>query len=291
MAPAQKIFRDYDQAELDKQYNQRAWVPNAEEILRRYALNSDAVRARIGEPHTVAYGPSPAESLDIYRTDRPQAPIQIFLHGGAWRLLNKRVSAFAAEAFVRAGAHFVAVDFAALPDVTLAALVDQVRGAVAWVHRHAEDFGADRERLYVTGHSSGAHLAAMAMTTDWPGAFGLPPDAIRAGLCASGIYDLLPVRLSARNDYVQLDAESEQALSPQRHLDRLGCPLVVANAEGDTDEFRRQGRDFASAISRAGGSARYLDGHGFNHFDIVETLADPQGFLGRLALGQMELAG
>jgi len=291
MSTPPKVFRDYDQAELDRQYNQRAWIANAEELIRRYAANSDAVRARLGEPQTVSYGSSPRETFDIYRTDRPHAPVQIFLHGGAWRLQSKRESAFAADAFVRAGAHFVAVEFAALPEVTLAALVDQVRRAVAWLHRNAESFGADNDRLYLTGHSSGAHLAAMAMTTDWPGAFALPPNVIRAGLCVSGIYDLLPVRLSVRNDYVRLDDESEQALSPQRHLDRLGCPLVVANAEGDTDEFRRQGRDFASAIVRVGGNARHVEGRGFNHFDVIETLADPHGFVGKLAFAQMELVG
>ncbi len=284
-----KIFRDYDQAELDRQYDQRAWVPNAEEIIRRYATNSDAVRARLGEPDTIAYGPSPVEGLDIYRTDRPRAPLQVFLHGGAWRLLTRRESAFAAEAFVRAGAHFVAVDFAALPQVTLSTLVDQVRRAVAWLYRNAERIGADPERLYVTGHSSGAHLAANVMTTDWPAAFGLPAGVIKAGLCVSGIYDLRPVRLGSRNDYTRLTVESEQALSPQRHLGRLGCPLIVAAAERDTDEFCRQAREFAAEVTRAGGSARFVEASGLNHFDIIETLADPRGFLGKLAFEQMGL--
>jgi arylformamidase len=285
-----KLFLDYDLAALNRQYDQRAWVPNADELIRRYASASYAVRARLGEPESLAYGSLPTETLDFYRAGTPLAPVLVFFHGGAWQRLSKRESAFAAEAFVRAGAHFVAADFSALPAVTLATLVDQARRAVAWLYRNAERLGADRARIYVAGHSSGAHLAACVTTTDWPGAFGLPRHVVTAGLCASGIYDLLPVRLSARNDYVRLTAESEQELSPQRHLDRLGCPLIVAAAERDSDEFRRQARDFAAAVARAGGSVRHVEGRGLNHFQVIETLADPQGFLGRLAFEQMGLS-
>jgi arylformamidase len=285
----ERIFLDYDLAALNRQYDQRAWVPNADELLRRYVAGSDAVRARLGEPETIAYGAASTETLDFYRAARAPAPLLVFFHGGAWQRLSKRESAFAAEAFVRAGAHFAAADFAALPAATLAELVDQARRAVARVYRDADDLGVDRDRIHLVGHSSGGHLAASVMTADWA-AFGLPPAVVRAGLCVSGIYDLLPVRLSARNDYVRLTAESERALSPQRHLKRLGCPLVVAAAEFDSAEFRRQARDFAAAVGRAGGSARLVEGRGLNHFDVILTLAEPEGFLGRLAFEQMRLS-
>src|SRR5215468_9425849 len=114
-----KIFLDYDQVELDRQYNQRAWVTNADELIGRYATMSDAVRARLGEPESIAYGVTPIETFDLYRASRASAPILVFLHGGAWQRLSKREHAFAAETFVRAGAHFAAVDFAAVPAVTL----------------------------------------------------------------------------------------------------------------------------------------------------------------------------
>jgi arylformamidase len=283
------VFLDYDLVALNRQYDQRAWVPNADELIRRYVARSDAARARLGEPERVAYGAAPAETLDLYRAARSPAPLLVFFHGGAWQRLSKRASAFAAEAFVRSGAHFAAADFAALPAVSLVELVDQARRAVACLYRNADDLGVDRSRIHVVGHSSGGHLAASVMTTDWA-TFRLPRNVVRAGLCVSGIYDLAPVRLSARNDYVRLSADSEHALSPQRHLDRLGCPLVVAAAELDSAEFRRQARDFAAAVGRAGGSARLVDGRGLNHFDVILTLADPHGFLGRLAFEQMGLS-
>lgn len=279
------VFLQYDQTELDRQYDQRAWAPNAADVIRRYGQNSDSVRARLGEPRTYAYGSSAAETLDLYPCASAKAPLHVFIHGGAWQRLGKRESAFAAEAYVRAGAHFVALDFALLPNVTLTEMAAQVRGAIAWLHRNAETVGADTKGIFVSGHSSGAHLAALVAVTDWPGLYGLPPGIVKRVLCASGIYDLRPVRLSARNSYVRLDDETEQALSPQRHLRHLGCDLAVASAEFDSAEFRRQAREFSAAAG-----VSLIEGKSMNHFEIVETLADPEGLLGRAALAQMGLS-
>ena len=278
------VFRDYDQGQLDRQYDQRAWAANAAEVIRRYDENSDRVRARLGEPQAFSYGMSDAETLDLYRCATSNAPLHVFIHGGAWRLLGKHGSAFPAAAFVNAGAHFVAVGFALLPAVTLGEMASQVRGAIAWLYRNAGTIGADANRIYLSGHSSGGHLAALAAVTDWS-RYDLPADVVKGALCASGIYDLRPVRLSARNDYVRLDENSEHALSPIRHLDRLGCDLVVARAEFDSDDFRRQAAEFA-AVS----GARLIEGKGLNHFEIAETLADPGGVLGMAALTQMGLS-
>ncbi len=283
------VFRDYDQAELDRQYDQRAWAPNAIELINRYAADSAAVRKRTGEPETYDYGDTRAESLDLFRTHRTPAPILVFVHGGAWRLLSARDSAFPAETFVRAGAHYVALDFALLPSVALDQMVDQVRSAIAWLYRYADQFGGDRNRIFVSGHSSGAHLAAAVVTTDWKARFGLPQDVVKGALCCSGIYDLEPVRLSARNDYVQLDAALVEALSPLRHLANLRCPLAVAIGERESDEFKRQAREFAAAIDRHGVPVALFEGPGLNHFEIVTTLASPTGLLARIALHQMGL--
>jgi arylformamidase len=101
-------------------------------------------------------------------------------------------------------------------------------GAVAWVYRNAARFDGDPNRLYIGGQSSGGHLSAVALTTDWQSQFNLPFDIIKSGMCISGMYDLTPVRLSARSRYVAFDDATVAALSPLRHLDRLHAPLVVA---------------------------------------------------------------
>jgi len=284
-----KAFLDYDQAELDRQYDQRAWAPNAIEVINRYAADSEAVRRRLGEPETHPYGEGRAATLDLFRAHRPHAPIHVFIHGGAWRTLGKRDSAFAAETFVRAGAHFVALGFELLPVATLDEMVEQVRSAIAWIFRNADRLGGDPGRIFVSGHSSGAHLAGTVVTTDWRAQFRLPPDVVKGALCISGTYDLEPVRRSARNAYVQLDAGMVDRLSPARHADNIACPVVVGTGEHESDELKRQARDFAALAERRGVPVRLIEGAGLNHFEIINTLASPFGLLGRMALQQMGL--
>jgi arylformamidase len=291
MPDGPKVFLDYDQAALDAAYNQAAYAPNRDQLQARNAANSRLVRARLGAPERVAYGEAAVERLDIYRTRRERAPVFVLIHGGAWRAGRAENYAMPAEMLVAAGAHYAVPDFSWVQDVggSLKVIADQARRAVTWVWKHAASFGGDPSRLYVAGQSSGAHLAAVALTTDWPRAFDLPSDVIKGGMCISGMYDLAPVRLSARSRYVKFDDETVAALSPIRHLDRLQAPLVVAYGTLETPEFQRQNRDFAAAVAAAGKPVRLLVGEHYNHFELPETLANPHGLLGRAALDLLGL--
>ena len=287
------VWRGLNQAELDRAYDQSAYAPNQQEVLQRYASGSEATRGRLGEPQRFAYGTAPMEALDVYRSGHATgpAPVAVFIHGGAWRSGLARHYAFFAELFTAAGAHLVVPDFAPVQDVDgdLEAMARQVRQAMAWVHRNADRFGGDPAHIYVIGHSSGAHLAAVLATTDWAGGCGLPADLVKGALCCSGIFELLPCRLSARGSYVRFTDATTQSLSPQRHIDRLHAPLVVAYGRRETPEFQRQSRDFAAAVQAAGHPVKLLLGEDLNHFEILETLASPRQLLGRAALDMMGL--
>jgi arylformamidase len=230
-----RVWLDMDQIELDASYNQTSYAPLEDEIIRRYASNSELVRARLGEPRREAYGPTEPEKLNIHRTARPNAPIFVFIHGGAWLDGSAKISAFAAEMFVNAGAHFVALDFVAIEPAggDLRMMADQVRRGVAWVYRNATSFGGDATRLYIGGMSSGGHLCGVTLVTDWQKEFALPIDTIKGGLCMSGIYDLNAVRLSSRSSYINFTEEMEQVMSPQRHLDLLRAPVTVTYGTND----------------------------------------------------------
>ena len=283
------VWLDLDQKALDDAYDQSVWATNGKQVLERYAALSDDVRTRLGAPQRWSYGATPVEALDVYRA-RPGAPIQIFVHGGAWRSGTAKEWAFPADMFVHRGAHFVVPDFVSVTDAggQLSAMADQVRRAIAWTYRNAARFGGDHDRIFLSGHSSGAHLAGVALTTDWK-SLGLPPDLLKGGVLLSGMYDLKPVRLSARSRYVHFDDATEAAWSPQRHLDQLRARLVVAYASLDSPEFQRQSRDFAAAANRAGKPVELLVARGYNHYEAPETLANPFGLLGRAALSQMVL--
>jgi len=280
-----------DQKELDDAYDQRVYAPNIQQVTARYATNSEATRAHLGQPQRRSYGTKPIEMLDIYATKRAYAPIHVYIHGGAWRSGSARNYAFLAELFVNAGAHLVVPDFSWVQDVdgSLIPIAEQVRRSVAWVYRNAESFGGDPSRIFVSGFSSGGHLAGVVLATNWRKEFGLPDDLVKGGMCCSGMFDLKPVRLSARGKYINFTDEMEDVLSPIRHLDRIKAPLIVAYGSFETPEFQRQSRDFAAALDSLGKPIQLLVGEGYNHFEIVETLANPYGVLGRAALKQMSL--
>jgi len=285
------VFLDYDQAALDAAYDQAAYAPNREQLIKRRIRDSELARRHIGTPKRVAYGPAEIERLDIYRTDRKAAPVFVFIHGGAWRSGRSKDFAAPAEMFLAAGAHFAVPDFAWVQDAggSLMVLADQIRRTVAWVYENIARFGGDPNRLYLGGQSSGGHLAAVALTTDWRHDFDLPADIVKGGLCISGMYDLVPVRLSARSRYVAFDDSTVAALSPIRHLEHLTAPLVVAYGTCETPEFERQSREFAAAVEAAGKQVRLVVGEHYNHFELPETLGNPYGLLGRAALDMMGL--
>jgi arylformamidase len=285
------VWLDMDQQALDDAYDQAVYAPNREQVHARRSANSAVARAVLGEPLRFQYGASEIEGVDVYRCKRENAPVNVYIHGGAWRNGRSREFAFLAELFVNAGAHSVIADFKNIDDVggNLMAMAKQVRSAVAWVYNNAQLFGGDPNRLYVTGHSSGGHLSGCVATTDWSKDFGLPKDVLKGAVLASGMYDLKPVRLSKRSKYVMFTDEIEEELSAQRHIDRLHCPIVVAHGTLETPEFQRQSRDFAAAVKAAGKPVTFLVGEGYNHFEMLETLATPYGLLGRAQLEQMHL--
>jgi arylformamidase len=289
MAKGPIVWLDMDQKELDEAYDQSVYAPNQGEIRKRRIAACERALKRLGAPERVAYGPTEIEKLDIYKTKRANAPVRIFIHGGAWRNGASKESAYMAEMYLAAGAHFVVPDFNAVTEVggNLQTMAGQVRRAVAWVCKNATSFGGDPNRIYLAGHSSGAHLGGVVTVTDWEKDFDLPRDVLKGALLVSGMYDLKAVRLSKRSQYVKFDEETEEKLSAQRHLDKLHTPLIVGHGTLETPEFQRQTREFAAAVKAAGKPVEFFIGEGYNHFEMQETMANPFGLGGRAALEQM----
>ncbi|MEA2982461.1 MAG: arylformamidase [Alphaproteobacteria bacterium] len=284
------VWLDMDQKGLDDAYDQLVYAPNRDQVHKRNMFNSDRVRARLGAPKRLAYGSAPMEQLDLFATSKPNAPINVFIHGGAWRKRSVKDYAFLAEVIVRAGGHWVGLDFDGVEGTNgdLLPMADQVRRGVAWVYHNAKSFGGDPNRIYVSGQSSGAHLAGNVVTTDWKD-YGVPADIVKGALLCSGMYDLKPVRLSKRSEYVAFTDEAEEKLSSQRHLDRLNCPVIVAYGTFETPEFQRQNREFAAAVKAAGKPVTLLVAEGYNHFEIAEAIGNPLSLLGSAVLEQMKL--
>ena len=168
-------------------------------------------------------------------------------------------------------------------------MVEQCRKGVAWVWRNAARFGLDPSKLYLCSRSSGSHISACLVTTEWEKQ-GLPRDILKGAVLGSGMYDLKGPRLSARSNYVKFDDAMEDALSAQRHLDKVRTPVLLVHGTLETPEFQRQTRDFAAALKQAGKPVELIVAEGFNHFEIRETFANPFGVVGRAWLAQMKLS-
>jgi arylformamidase len=284
------VFLDMDQQALDDAYDQEIWAPNRALIVERRKAASERARALLGAPKRVAYGPSEHEGLDIFDCGIKGAPINVFVHGGAWRRNVAADYALQAEVLVRSGAHCVIIDFINVDQAggDLFPMYEQVRRALAFVHRNAASFGGDPGRLYISAHSSGSHLAGVVLTRGYQEE-GLPRDFCKGAVLLSGMYDLAPVALSKRSSYVKFTDAMVQKLSGQRYLDGLHTPLVLAYGTCETPEFQRQSRDFAAAVKAAGKPVELIEGAAYNHFELLETLANPYGLMGRAMLEQMNL--
>lgn len=266
------VFGGYTQAELDRAYDQRAWAPNAEAIIADLGPRSTAARASLPNARVLAYGEGADEVLDVFLPAVPRGPVpvHIHLHGGAWRSLSRHEASFIATPLIAAGVAVVIPDFTNLPQVRMPVMVDQLRRAVAFVYRSADGLGGRADAITVSGHSSGAHLAAVLAMTDWR-PLGLPPDIVKGLCCVSGSYDLEAVLLSARRNYIDLTLEEAEQLSPRRHAARIACPTVLAVGSRESPEFRRQWEDFAAALPHA----RTLLIEEINHFEILDEMIRP----------------
>ena len=283
-----KVYLGYTQAELDAAYDQRVYAPNREEIVAWYGARSAMVRAKLEVRRSVPYGAGEDETLDIFPAGKG-APVHIHIHGGRWTLFTKDEESFIAPTFVSSGAACVVPEFSNIPKVRIPEMVAQVKRVIAWTYVNAASFGGDPGRIHLSAHSSGSHLAGVALLTDWEKEFGLPRDVVKSALLVSGMYDMRPVVLSARSSYVKLSDEEVLALSAILYPEDLRTPVTLVYGEKETPEFRRHPKAYAEVLAAAGRPARVVEVPGVNHFEILRQLGEPGSELARLALEMMDL--
>jgi arylformamidase len=291
--PTSPDWRELSQAQLDWAYDQTQHAPNLNEVLQTCATHSQAVQAGLqarGLHQRHAYGDHPDEALDWYRSPQPSGVLVFFIHGGAWRRGRAQDYALGSDWLTAAGCHVVVPDFSAVTDRDgqLGFLADQLQRALAWVVQHAAAHGADARRVVLVGHSSGAHLAATLATS----AVASRPAGllVRGLLSCSGMYDLEAVSHSARSSYVQFTPELVEALSPQRHLDRIAHPVRLLIGQNESPEFIRQGVDFNAALQTQGMDSTLNMGAALNHLEILRTLGPVNGFFAQHLRALLALA-
>jgi arylformamidase len=169
----------------------------------------------------------------------------------------------------RAGFNLALIEYTLAPAARMDHIVTEVRSAVAWVIEHAKEIDGDSARVFVSGHSAGGHLTAMAMT-----------DArVAGGVAISGIYDLEPIRLNYLNEKLGLDLAETERHSPMRHFPATAAPLVVTVGLGELPELVRQSEEYVAGWMARGHRGRYLPLPAHDHFSILEELAQPKGII------------
>ena len=268
IATEDKVFLDYSQAELDWQYDHRQRFPDISIFQNERGEASERARQTVKGLLDVPYGDHADEVVDIFpAAGAGTSPVIVFFHGGAWTRGSKNGYSFPAAEFVPRGVAWVATEFTKVPDGTLANQVRQNRDAVAWVYNNADEYGFDRDRIYIAGHSSGGDMCAMGLVTAWDKSHGLPHDLVKGATAISGMYDLEAVYLSYRNNYLHLTEAEWRANSPILHIPKdYGAPLIIGCAEHDTAEFHRQPEAFLETWTAAGHRGEFIELMGRHHF-------------------------
>jgi arylformamidase len=282
------VYRDYDQDGLDQQY-ERLVAPDSYAIFDRWRARSDDSAAARPCTLDIAYSPSETEKLDVFPSADPNGPILIYIHGGYWIWKDKVDFRFVAEGVVDAGVNLVVINYALTPHATMDEIVRQVRTATAFTWKNAGGLiPGNRNRLFLSGQSAGGHLTAIAASTHWQSFdAALPPEIVAGGLAISGLYDLEPIRLSYLNETVGLDEPMAWRNSPLHQAKLDMPPLTLACGGGESDEFKRQQRDYAATLEAGGAIVPTLEISDLHHFAVIETIADKDSELNAALLRRM----
>jgi arylformamidase len=219
-----------DPAFLAREYNNRELFPDHPRHFARWQEDSARARATMTCHLDLPYGASPGERIDLFPARKGDGSVLLFIHGGYWRSLDKKDFSYLAPAWVDAGVSLAVVNYDLCPKVTIETIVQQMLRACAWLYRNAERHGMDEERLFVSGHSAGGHLAAMMLAALWPTYDrGLPGDLVKGALSISGVYDLRPLQhVGWLNGDLRLDEEGAFRLSPAFLPPATRAPLGLA---------------------------------------------------------------
>jgi acetyl esterase/lipase len=256
------------------------------------------------ERHTdIAYGPEPQHRLDVYVSTKPtQAPrpTVVFWHGGRWRYGDKSDYRFVGASLAESGYRVVVANYRHYPQVKMPGFMDDAARAARWASIHADDFGGDPNRLFLMGHSAGAHLAALvALDRRYLAALGQPSPHIAGVIGLSGPYDFLPL-----TDADQEDMFGPPDLYPQsqpiNYVRADAPPMLLIQGLHDDTVKPKNSRNLAAALQALNAPVTLKLYPKASHSDTVAaltailrhrapTLSDIQAFVAAAASSEPRL--
>lgn len=267
------VYRNLALDEVLSEYQPALHVPSLQDVLEQYRTDGEHARKSI-EHRRLAYGSHPDEWMWFVPSRRRDAPLLVFIHGGYWRRLSADDGCLLSDGAARQGWAVASLNYTLCPHATLETLIDQCRRAVAFLCTEAPRLGVDPQRIFVSGHSAGGHLAGMVAITD-PRPAGY--------ILVSGVFDITPIVHTPINDDVRMSADEARRWSPMEAVpSRPGTKCLTTWGELETSEFRRQSIEWAQRWSAVPGNDRavHLEAAGRHHFDVVYDLVEPLTPLG-----------
>lgn len=291
MAQEKKVFMDWTYSQLNDQLNQGPYLPpdsEVKKILDSLSENSAKYRAA-HPPKTFSYGPSANAKLDVFApSNAKDLPVMIFVHGGGWAAGTKEMYSSLAGPFVQSNAICVVVGFDNIPKNTMSELVEQVRSAITWVYKNARQIGVDTNNIYVSGHSSGGHLASMMLVTEWQKR-GLPKNLFKGGTILSGWTNLYPDSLSVRQTYLKLTPKDIKEYSPVDYAQNVTCPVIVACGSLESPYMKMQTEIWAKKLRSHSRLAGAYIAPNHNHDQMPSLFNENNNQIIKATLAMMDL--
>ena len=243
--------------DLEKEYNNRARVPEHPAIIESWARDSAAYR-KLKPPREIRYGDGERHTFDLFEAGA--GPAVMFIHGGYWQALDKSFFSHIAHGLNQLGVSVAVPSYDLCPHVRVGDIAEQMRAACAVLHRET---GAP---VIASGHSAGGHLSTCLLATE---------AHVPAAYSISGLFELAPLIPTSLNGALRLDAEEAEALSPLAWPapDQKVLDAVVGG--GESSEFLRQSAAIVRVWGEGGAEARYEELDGANHFTVIAPLANP----------------
>jgi arylformamidase len=271
------LYKEYTSVdELNLQYLPGVRVTNTRDIFARWDIDSKKTRLTLNGKYDIRFGPTVDEYIDVFPCGTKKAPVHIFMHGGYWSSFSPKDFSFIVNRMVEKGITVALNNYSLCPFVTIDEIVRQCRAAIKWVVGNISDFDGNPERISISGHSAGGHLAVMVAATDWEHQYEISSSLLRGIVGISGLYDLRPFPFTSLQPNLQFTCEQIQRNSPILNV-RTGLPATcLFVGELESSEFHRQSEDFARELCLISNSARKQTIVGANHFTILDGFLDEQ---------------
>ncbi|XP_046844755.1 kynurenine formamidase-like [Xenia sp. Carnegie-2017] len=277
--------------ELEIEYSPSKWVTREiphEDVVSLFFKRGFDVRERLLQKYdcelNVVYGGGKSTKLDIYfpdNCDRKCSDLLIFVHGGYWQEGSKEMYAFLGEHFNTLGCILVMLGYDFAPHASMDEMVKQIENGFMFT---ASMFPSSR--IFLTGHSAGAHLVSMLMTANFNNGNSLL-ERIK-GLClVSGIFDLQPILSTSVNLVIGMDRETALRNSPINKIKpgslKIRCNVLVVVGEQDSPSFQEQSKVFHDLLKEElpHYDVKYLKIPDVDHFSIMEKCAEEDFLLNK----------